>query len=141
MSLTAAGEFDLIDAHLSGLGARRSDVVLGVGDDAAVMTVPEGARLATVCAGTGAQGADDAGEAARTCAASAFDALGEAGATPAWITLALTLERGDEDWVAQFAAALDLICRARGVSVAGGDTTSGRRAATVFATGLVSPDR
>ena len=49
------GEFELIERYLSRLGARRDDVVLAVGDDAALVRPPQGLELAlaadTVVAG------------------------------------------------------------------------------------------
>ena len=128
MSAPTRGEFQLIESHLSALGAAREDVVVGVGDDAALLTPAPATRLIVVCSGTGAQGAGDAEVAARCCAAEAFARLRAAGAVPAWMTVAMSLEDADEGWVARFAAALGDTCAAAGVSVIGGDTTSGRRA-------------
>jgi len=42
----ALGEFELIERYLSRLGARRDDVLLGVGDDAALLRPPAGLELA-----------------------------------------------------------------------------------------------
>ena len=39
-------EFDLIRAHFARLGAERGDVILGVGDDCALLRVPAGQDLA-----------------------------------------------------------------------------------------------
>jgi len=136
--MPARGEFQLIESHLSALGAARADVVLGVGDDAALLTPAPASPLVVVCSGTGTRGAGDADVAARCCTAEAFARLRAAGAVPAWVTVALTLDSADEAWVARFAASLGDACAAEGVSVIGGDTTSGRRAVTLFATGLAA---
>jgi len=39
-------EFDLIRGYFSHVGSRRSDVTLGVGDDCALLRVPQGFELA-----------------------------------------------------------------------------------------------
>lgn len=136
--MRASGEFQLIESYLTALGAVRADVVLGVGDDAALLAPAPATPFIVVCSGTGGPGAGDPDVAARCCATEAFAGLRAAGAVPAWVTVALTLDRADEAWVARFAASLDDACAAEGVSVIGGDTTSGRRAVTLFATGLAT---
>ncbi|EQD59183.1 Thiamine-monophosphate kinase [mine drainage metagenome] len=39
-------EFELIERYFRGCGQRREDVIIGVGDDAAVLRCPAGAQLA-----------------------------------------------------------------------------------------------
>jgi thiamine-monophosphate kinase len=131
----AAGEFDLIERHLRGLGAERGDVVLGPGDDAALLD-PRGRSLTVAVASTGASG--DPRQAAIAVVDDALNALRVTGAEPAWATLALSLASADESWLARFASALGDRCRNMGVAVAGGDTTGGGPAATLFVTGLKS---
>ena len=88
----AAGEFQLIARHLSRLGADRPDVVLGPGDDAALLD-PGGRALAVAHGHSDAAGEPRA--AAVACLREALAGLAEAGATPAWATLALSLAPGD----------------------------------------------
>jgi thiamine-monophosphate kinase len=42
----AVSESQLIERYFRELGARREDVVLGIGDDAALLRVPAGSELA-----------------------------------------------------------------------------------------------
>jgi len=133
--MPGGGEFELIARHLSGLGAPRADLLLGVGDDAALLETA-GAALQVAIAGSGAHGALDPERAAGEPLAAAFAALRDAGAVPAWVTVALTLPEPDEPWVTRFAARLHRDCARAGVGVAGGDTTAGARAVTLFVTGI-----
>lgn len=130
----STGEFQLIERHFAKLGAARADVVLGVGDDAALLAVPPGHRLAVASASIGAHADPEA--AARDCFARALLALQHGGITPAWLTLALSLQQVREPWVARFAGALHRACSEAGVSVVGGDTTAGADAVTIFLTGI-----
>ncbi|MFZ8983819.1 MAG: thiamine-phosphate kinase [Steroidobacteraceae bacterium] len=125
----AAGEFELIARYLSHLGAERNDVLLGVGDDAAVVRAPPGHDLAlahdTLVDGVhfphGLPG-DQVGH--RALAVNLSD-LAAMGARPAWALLSLTLPCGDAEWVRVFASGLDGLARKVGLAVVGGDTTSG----------------
>ena len=94
------GEFELIAKYFADAGVARSDVVLGVGDDAALLRAPSDREL-VVCADTIVSGvhfpADTPPDAVgyRALAVNLSD-LAAMGAEPAWFTLALTLPRSDE---------------------------------------------
>ena len=49
----APGEFDIIDRYFRRAPSGRDDVVLGIGDDGAVLRVPPGQRLVTAMATLG----------------------------------------------------------------------------------------
>lgn len=125
----AAGEFELIARYLSHLGSDRDDVLLGVGDDAAVVRAPPGHDLAlahdTLVEGVHFPAGMPADQVGHRCLAVNLSDLAAMGARPAWGLLSLTLPSGDEDWVRQFAAGLDALARESGLAVVGGDTTSG----------------
>lgn len=131
-------EFQLIARHLCRLGAVRDDVVLGPGDDAALLD-PGPAPLAVAHATADARGDPEA--VAHECLDHTLAVLAAAHARPAWATLALSLSTADEAWLQAFAHALDVACRHAGVSVVGGDTTRGTQAVTLFVTGLVISPR
>ncbi len=135
------GEFELIERYLSRLGARRDDVILAVGDDAALVRPPHGLELAlaadTVVAGRHfpeGLSAEDIGY--RVLAVNLSD-MAAMGAEPAWALLTLTLPSGDERWVRDFASGLHGLAQRFGVALVGGDTTSGPLVATVAIGGLV----
>ncbi len=135
------GEFELIDRFFKRLGASRDDVMLGVGDDAALLAVPIDHEL-VACVDTLVQGrhfpsstrADDIGW--RSLAVNLSD-LAAMGAVPAWATLALTVPAADEEWLEGFAMGFDAIAKAHHVSLVGGDTTRGPLTVTVQAMGFV----
>jgi thiamine-monophosphate kinase len=129
---SALGEFELIDrffARRSRGRAAESGVILGIGDDAAVLALPPETELVvsvdTIVAGRHfPEGADARSIGHRALAVNLSD-LAAMGATPAWATLALTLPAADADWLERFAAGLLDLADANGVALVGGDTTRG----------------
>ena len=135
------GEFELIERYLSRLGARRDDVLLGVGDDAALVRPPPGLELAlaadTIVEGVHfPPGLPSEAIGHRVLAVNLSD-LAAMGAEPAWALLTLTLQRAEGDWLRGFAGGLHELARHHGLAVIGGDTTSGPLAATIAIAGFV----
>jgi len=100
----AAGEFDLIARIRARAASARGDVVLGIGDDAAVVSVPAGQQLvvATDTLNVGVHFPDGTAPADigwKALAVNLSD-LAAMGATPAWCTLSLSMPQGDAAWVA-----------------------------------------
>src|ERR1700753_978283 len=88
---TNMDEFELIGRYFARLGAVRPDVVLGVGDDAALLEVPDDAELVvsvdTLVAGRHfPAGTAPASIGHRALAVNLSD-LAAMGAAPAWATL------------------------------------------------------
>lgn len=138
-----ASEFDLIEHHLRRLGRERPDVVQGIGDDCARVTLPPGHELAvsidTLVAGVHfpeITSPEDLGWKSLACGLSD---LAAAGAEPAWATLALTLPRGpDPDaWLDAFVHGFGELAGEHGVAVIGGDLTAGPLSVTVQVAGRV----
>jgi thiamine-monophosphate kinase len=134
-------EFDLIDRYFRACGAKRADVHLGVGDDAAILECPAGAELAAAVDSLVAgvhfpHGSPPASIGHRALAVNLSD-LAAMGARPAWALLALTLPEADESWLSEFAAGMAALARAHDVALVGGDTTSGPLCVTVQAMGHV----
>ena len=141
--MTALGEFELIAKYFADAAGDRSDVALGVGDDAALVRVPPGREL-VVCADTIVSGVHfPAGTEARAVGHRALAVnlsdLAAMGAQPAWFTLALTLPRSEETWVREFARGLLALAREYQIALVGGDTTSGPLSVTVQAMGFCAP--
>ena len=134
VNLRSVDEFELIARCFRDRTLRRPDTVLGIGDDAALLDtgglpfVHAGATVAFPSHG------DATGVACRVFGA-ALLRLAARAARPRWVTLALTLEAADPDWLEGFSAAAAAVCEASGVELAGGDTTRGPGRATVFALG------
>ena len=134
-------EFDLIDRYFRGCGAKRADVRLGVGDDAAILDCPADAELVvavdTLVDGVHfPHGSPPASIGHRALAVNLSD-LAAMGARPAWALLALTIPKADEPWLSEFAAGMATLARAHDVALVGGDTTSGPLCVTVQALGHV----
>lgn len=134
------GEFQLIEKFFSRPGGRRSDVVLGVGDDAAIVRVPPGEEL-VVAADTIVSGVHFPPDLPpefigyRALAVNLSD-MAAMGATPAWCTLSLTLPAADEDWLESFSRGFLNLAAEQGVALIGGDTTSGPLTIAVQILGL-----
>jgi len=130
------GEFELIrrffvrhSAAPDSGSAAQSGVILGIGDDAALLDIPPGTELVaavdTIVAGRHfPEGADARSIGHRALAVNLSD-LAAMGATPAWATLALTMPSVDAAWLERFAAGLLDLADANGVALVGGDTTRG----------------
>jgi thiamine-monophosphate kinase len=128
-------EFALIDRYFRACGAQRVDVVAGVGDDAALLAVPEGAELVaatdTLVAGVHFPQASPAASIGHRALAVNLSDLAAMGARPAWALLALTLPEVQESWLEEFAAGFGALARAHEVQLVGGDTTRGPLCITV----------
>lgn len=122
-------EFQLIEHHFTRLGTVRPDVLLGVGDDCALLQVPEGKTLAvsidTLVEGVHfLPGVDPESLGHKALAVNLSD-LAAMGAEPAWVTLALTLPRVDEAWIEGFCRGFAHLANRFRVQLVGGDTTRG----------------
>ena len=135
-------EFELIHRFFDGVGPRRDDVRLGVGDDCALLRVPAGKELAvtidTLVEGVHFhQGADPESLGHKALAVNLSD-LAAMGAEPAWATLALTLPGADPHWLAAFSRGFSRLAAAHHVQLVGGDTTRGPLTISVQAHGFVT---
>ncbi len=122
-------EFQLIKKFFSVSGSGRNGVVLGVGDDAALLEVPAGKELAvtvdTLLAGIHYPRSTAAADVGYKALAVNLSDLAAMGAKPVWATLALTLPSADEVWLRDFAEGLLSLAEGFGVQLVGGDTTRG----------------
>jgi len=139
------GEFDLIDRYFRDAAARRDDVLLGVGDDGALLCPKAGFDLVmvtdTLVEGTHFKaGASPRSIGHRALAVNLSD-LAAMGATPAWALLALTLPATEESWIKEFADGFLGLARQHDLALVGGDTTRGPLSVTVQAIGYVPHGR
>lgn len=130
-------EFELIDRFFAaspcaGAGA---GVVLGIGDDAAILSLPPGEELLvsvdTLVAGVHFPTGLPARAIGHRALAVNLSDLAAMGARPRWFTLALTLPQADEAWLGEFAAGLAALAARAGITLVGGDTTRGPLSITV----------
>ena len=137
-----AGEFDLI-ARIRARVATRADVVLGIGDDAALLAPPPGRQL-VVTADTlndgvhFPRGTSPADIGWKALAVNLSD-LASMGAEPAWCTLSLSLPQSDPAWIEGFLDGFLALAGQHGIALVGGDTTRGPLSISVTAMGLVEP--
>lgn len=138
-------EFSLIDRIRERTAQGRDDVRLGIGDDAAVVAVPAGQELA-VAIDTMVEGvhfplgtrAADIGW--KSLAVNLSD-LAAMGATPAWALLAMTLPKGDPDFIDDFANGFAQLAQSYRLALVGGDTTRGTLTISVAVHGFVLPGK
>jgi len=147
-----ASEFDLITRHFTD-GARalppRDDVLLGIGDDAALLAPPPGMAMAvsvdTLVAGVHFPESTDAAAIGHKALAVNLSDLAAMGAEPAWLTLAITLPEqppaAREAWLSGFARGFFALASQHRVQLVGGDTTRGPLSITVQITGFVPAQR
>jgi thiamine-monophosphate kinase len=141
----ALSEFQLIADYFTRQAVRRADVALGIGDDAALLRVPAGQCLA-VSIDTLVEGVHFLPDIApadlgyRALAVNLSD-LAAMGAQPAWATLALTMPRVDESWLAQFSAGFFALAQPHRVQLVGGNTTRGPLSISVQVHGFVPEEQ
>jgi len=102
---------------------------LGVGDDAALLTIKEGCQLAvssdTLVAGTHFfEDCQPYRIGWKSMAVNISD-MAAMGANPKWATLAIALPHIDESWLSEFSRGLFACAQAYKVDLIGGDTTRG----------------
>jgi thiamine-monophosphate kinase len=133
-----SGEFALIRRFFSDLD-EGPGVVLGVGDDAALLALQPGDTLAvssdTQVLGRHFPNNAAAADVAYRAVAAAVSDLAAMGAIPLGMTLALTLPEADEDWLQRFHSGLAEARRAFELPLVGGDTTRGPLTITVTVLG------
>lgn len=134
-------EFALIQRFFTQQRVKNPSTYLSIGDDCALMSVPDGYQLAVTT--------DTMVESVHFFAGTCPEQLGHKllavnlsdlasmGAIPVSVTLALTLPHVDESWLTAFAKGFLGLAERYSVDLIGGDTTSGPLTLTVQAMGLV----
>lgn len=140
-----SGEFNLIEKYFVGRQAQRKDVLLAAGDDCALVQPPENIALAistdTLVAGNHFLPSANPAWVAHRALASNLSDLAAMGATPAWVSFALTMPEADEAWLAPFCDSFFQLADYFGIQLIGGDTTKGALSLTLTVQGFVPKDR
>lgn len=134
-------EFKLIERYFRQQGISRPDVILGVGDDAAVVAVPQNHELVltmdTLVSGVHFPESCSAYDIAYKALAVNLSDLAAMGAQPAWATLSLSIPQLDEKWLDEFCRGLFALAQQYNVQLIGGDVTRGPLVLTLQLHGLV----
>ena len=121
-------EFELIERYFAGHD-QGVGVVVGVGDDGAVLQPEPGRELVTVVdalvAGVHFPVDIDAADLGYRAVAVNLSDIAAMGARPRWMTLSLTMPGADPNWLQAFAAGLYEAAAEHDVALVGGDTTGG----------------
>ncbi len=128
----AGAEFELIEHYFRGL-SDREDVLVGIGDDCAVVdwVAPLAISTDTLIEGVHFPAGMEAADVGHRCLAVNLSDLAAMGATPKGFTLALTLPCVDPDWLDGFARGLGRLAEEFQVALIGGDTTRGPLSVTI----------
>lgn len=135
-----SAEFDLITRCFTrARDASAPGVLLGIGDDAALLAPAPGCELAvavdTLVGGVHFPADTPAADIGWKALAVNLSDLAAMGATPRSCVLALTLPQADENWCREFAGGFFALADRSGCALIGGDTTAGPLSITVTVIG------
>lgn len=137
-------EFELIQRYFQ-KPAGSNSVVLGVGDDCALLQPPAGQQLAvsidTLVSGVHFPADAEPALIGERALRVALSDLGAMGAKPLWFTLALTLPKPDATWLQAFSSGLMNAAGLYSCPLVGGDTTRGPLTISIQVHGSVAPGR
>ncbi|GMR20907.1 MAG: thiamine-phosphate kinase [Gammaproteobacteria bacterium] len=123
------GEFDLIRDFFAQQQLSRQDVVLGIGDDAAILDVHPGAELITtsdlLVEGVHFPQSTSAYDVGYKSLAVNLSDMAAMGAEPAWFLLSISLPEASESWLRNFCEGLFSLASECTVQLVGGDTVRG----------------
>lgn len=140
--MSESPEFSLIQRYFNSFLVERDDVIVGVGDDCAVLQTPANKQLA-ISIDTLVQGVhffadvDPYHLGVKALAVNLSD-LAAMGAEPAWFTLALSLPEIQHEWLQAFSAGLADMAKQHQIALVGGDTTRGPLTITIQVHGHVA---
>jgi thiamine-monophosphate kinase len=138
-------EFDLIARIRARVASTRADVVLGIGDDAALLqpAADEHLVVAMDSLNVGVHFPEETAPADigwKALAVNLSD-LAAMGAKPAWCTLSLSLPQADAAWLDGFLDGFCALADEHDIALVGGDTTRGPLSVCVAVHGFVEPGR
>jgi len=133
-------EFNLIEQYFNWDQAPET-VALSVGDDAAILNIPNGQQLVTsvdtLISGVHFPENTPPHAIGHKALAVNLSDIAAMGATPKWFTLALTLTEINQSWLEAFSTGLKSIADEHQCFLIGGDTTRGPLSITIQVMGLV----
>ncbi|TLY48298.1 MAG: thiamine-phosphate kinase [Gammaproteobacteria bacterium] len=138
-------EFDLIQRFFNQATHQRGDVILGIGDDAAILQVPFDQQLVvstdTLVSGRHFPVNTAPADIGYKSLAVNLSDLAAMGAEPVWVLLALTLPNANEAWLNEFTNGFFPLMQNFHLQLVGGDMTQGPLTITFQALGFVPPGK
>lgn len=133
-------EFEMINHYFRNAIPARDDTLLGIGDDAALVTVAAGMTLTTVMLQwqphLDYQPSESGDKVASALLHEAIKRLRQQQATPAWFTLSLSLPTLDEPWLKAFSEGLKEVSYSQQLDLIGGDSSRGPETLRLQLSGL-----
>ncbi|MCO7225737.1 thiamine-phosphate kinase [Pleionea sp. CnH1-48] len=137
----SVSEFNIIEQFFVRKEGDRRDVVLGIGDDCALLNVPSDQCLAvsmdTLNEGIHFLSGTAPADIAHKAIAVNLSDLAAMGAEPAWVSLSLSMPTAELGWLQSFSDTFHELLHHYGLQVIGGDTTRGPLAITLQVHGFV----
>ena len=134
-------EFELISQYINSQSLSRHDVLEGIGDDCAILSVPDNKSLAismdTLVEGVHFPVNTPAYSIGYKSLAVNLSDLAASGAEPAWVSMSLTMPESDEKWLRDFLDGFFALAQQFNIQLVGGDTTRGSLSISVQAHGFV----
>ncbi|MCU7837693.1 MAG: thiamine-phosphate kinase [gamma proteobacterium symbiont of Taylorina sp.] len=141
----SGSEFQLIQSYFSEpVQNKRADVILGIGDDCAIVEPREKSHLVfsidTLISGVHFPQDSSPDSIAYKALSVNLSDLAAMGAEPAWFTLSLSLPDFDKtahQWLEQFSKSLFALSEQHNIQLIGGDTTRGALSVTIQVCGYI----
>ena len=135
-------EFEIIEHYFKPkLLDNQQELKLGIGDDAAVIDIPQDEELVvsidTLVEGVHFLKDTSPKDIANKSLLVNLSDIAAMGAEPRWITLSLTLPENDLDWLEKFSVQLNKLLTMYSISLIGGDITKGPLSITIQVHGVV----
>ncbi len=134
-------EFSIIDKYFKTISEPGGDVVLGPGDDCAILRVPAGMELCvstdTLISGVHFPANAPAMVVANRTVGSNLSDLAAMGAQPTAFLLALTVPEINEPWIQDFSAQLKYLTERFAVPLIGGNMSKGPMSLTMTVMGVI----
>lgn len=145
MTITPLTEFELITRYFQSHPNKRNDIILGIGDDCALLKPPTDQHLAvttdTLTEGVHFLPHTSAKTLGHKSLAVSLSDLAAMGAEPAWVVLSLSLPNINETWLSEFCVGFFHLLDNFNLQLVGGNITRGELSITTCATGFIPPGK
>lgn len=140
-----ASEFSIIKEYFTLASDVGIPPIVGIGDDCAVLDIPDSKQLAvstdTLVEGVHFLANSDPTLLGHKVLAVNLSDLAAMGATPAWVSLAITLPSIDKPWLSSFSKGFFALAEKHSLRLIGGDTTRGPLSITITIMGLLAKNQ